>query len=182
MRRHLSVTCLVIWISAGSSPWSPSARAKPAASSRPADPAPLTFEIQRQTILKEFDGKSHWFGLRATAVPADAKGGPENYMPQLEPWLAYVRAGVARYKGRIHTWEVWNEPNIGFWLSSNEDYVRLLKATYTAIKSVDPTARVTMGGPCWFVFLPDTRLSNALPLSCGRPSSADRQSACSTAF
>ena len=82
----------------------------------------------------------------ATTRPADAKGDAANYMPQLEPWLAYIRAVVARYKGQIHNWEVWNEPNIGFWLSSNEEYVKLLKETYKAVKSVDPTARVVMGG------------------------------------
>ncbi|MEN6345814.1 MAG: sugar-binding protein [Armatimonadia bacterium] len=82
----------------------------------------------------------------ASTKPEGGTGDATRYIPRMEAWLAYVKAVVGRYKEGIHYWEVWNEPNIGFWLSSNEDYVRLLKETYTAIKQVDPTATVLMGG------------------------------------
>jgi len=65
------------------------------------------------------------------------------------------RAGFARYaqetakhfKGRIEAWEVWNEPNIGFWKPepNARDYALLLKAVYPAIKSADPNALVVGG-------------------------------------
>ncbi len=41
--------------------------------------------------------------------------------------------------------EVWNEPNCGFWSGSQQEYFTLLKHTYQAIKSVSPRLRV--GGP-----------------------------------
>lgn len=49
----------------------------------------------------------------------------------------------------IKSWEIWNEPNSeSFWLPSPNaaTYVRLLAATYPAIKQVDPTATVITGG------------------------------------
>ncbi|MDQ2808572.1 MAG: cellulase family glycosylhydrolase [Chloroflexota bacterium] len=55
-----------------------------------------------------------------------------------------------RYAGRIHTWEIWNEPNIcDFWNTpSGPDaarYVQLLKVAYPAIKAADPNITV-LGG------------------------------------
>ena len=35
--------------------------------------------------------------------------------------------------------EVWNEPNCGFWTGDQEEYFKLLKVTSQAIKSVEPT-------------------------------------------
>jgi xylan 1,4-beta-xylosidase len=47
----------------------------------------------------------------------------------------------------IREWyfEVWNEPNCGFWTGSQQDYFHLLKVTSAAIKSVD--SRIRVGGP-----------------------------------
>jgi len=44
--------------------------------SRPAGGDSLSFGIKVETILKDFDGKSHWFDPRAGVVPACANGGP----------------------------------------------------------------------------------------------------------
>jgi len=61
----------------------------------------------------------------------------------------YAQAVVTHYKGRIHTYQVWNEPNIypewGEQNVSPEDYTRLLCLTYQAIKSADPDAVVLSG-------------------------------------
>lgn len=67
-------------------------------------------------------------------------------VPDLENWLPYVRESVKRYGKFVKYWEVWNEPNIGFWTGTLEEYAELLKATYKAIKEVDKTAQVVMGG------------------------------------
>ncbi|MBC7287865.1 MAG: beta-galactosidase [Armatimonadetes bacterium] len=66
----------------------------------------------------------------------------------LEDWCRYVATVVARYRDRIRYWEVWNEPNIGFWKPrpNPEEYARLLVATYTTIKQVAPEAQVVFGG------------------------------------
>lgn len=56
----------------------------------------------------------------------------------------YVRHVVTRYKGRVHAWEVWNEPNIPtFWKPPNAaDYTALLKAAFQAAHEADPTCTV----------------------------------------
>jgi hypothetical protein len=49
----------------------------------------------------------------------------------------------------IHSWQVWNEPNllpfwsVHPWVSS---YVRLLRAAHDAVKSVDPSAKIVLAG------------------------------------
>jgi hypothetical protein len=63
--------------------------------------------------------------------------------PPLDRWANYVRKTAEHYKGRVNTWEVWNEPNFAhFWAGSKEQYADLLRVTYDTIKAVDPTARV----------------------------------------
>lgn len=57
----------------------------------------------------------------------------------------FAKAVAARYKGKVGSYEVWNEPNgIQFWQPSPNaaQYTALLKAAYTAIKSADPNAVV----------------------------------------
>src|SRR5207248_98801 len=49
----------------------------------------------------------------------------------------------------VHYWEVWNEPNLTAFFQPKPDvvkYVGMLKACYTAIKAVDPSATVVTGG------------------------------------
>ncbi|MFL5731794.1 MAG: S-layer homology domain-containing protein [Chloroflexia bacterium] len=67
-------------------------------------------------------------------------------------YFDFVRAAVNRWKSSIHVWEIWNEPNhTGTWNCVNNcnragDYARLLQGAYVAVKSVDPNARVLIGG------------------------------------
>jgi hypothetical protein len=54
---------------------------------------------------------------------------------------------VNRYKGRIKTWELWNEPDIEwYWMGDQEGFTRLLKTGSDAVRRADPTATVVMGG------------------------------------
>lgn len=78
------------------------------------------------------------------------------YQPKdQQDYFDYVRWAVTRWKDKVHTWEIWNEPNhIGTWNCVNnctfEDransYATLLAGAYQAVKSVDPNARVLIGG------------------------------------
>lgn len=62
-------------------------------------------------------------------------------------WLRYVSSVVQRYQGQVHTWEVWNEPDLPhFWGGTPAEYAHLLAITYTTIKSLDPSATVVLGG------------------------------------
>lgn len=72
----------------------------------------------------------------------------------LDDWCDYVRHVVERYKGDIKHWEVWNEPNIGFWRPEPdpEQYAALLIASYETIKQTDPEAQVVYGGTAGIPF------------------------------
>ncbi len=85
-----------------------------------------------------------------------------NKMPRLDPWLTYVKTEVARYKHRIHYWEVWNEPDHIFWLDTPENYVLLFNQTAEAVKQVDPSAKVLNGGLTFIPTPQDAALRQAL--------------------
>jgi hypothetical protein len=65
-------------------------------------------------------------------------------------FAAFASVAVQRYAALgVHTYEVWNEPNVGaFWGPSPDPgtYTSLLKATYPAIKAADAGATVLTGG------------------------------------
>lgn len=66
-------------------------------------------------------------------------------------WGRFVQTIAERYRGRVQAWEVWNEPDyprgsFSFWFGSKADYYQLLKVAYKAIRSVDPSASVLLGG------------------------------------
>lgn len=54
----------------------PVADAEPVVASKAAETGPPTFELRVDTILKGFDGQSHWYGPRGAVVPADERVGP----------------------------------------------------------------------------------------------------------
>jgi len=65
----------------------------------------------------------------------------------------FARRMVERYGDRIKVWEIWNEPNAGyFWQEPGKtgqqiatSYTNLAKGAYNTIKSVDPSATVLVG-------------------------------------
>jgi xylan 1,4-beta-xylosidase len=74
------------------------------------------------------------------------------YPPKDEAkWSKLVAAYAAHLRQRYGTqvdswlWEVWNEPDIGYWHGTPEEYDRLYDLSAAAIRSVLPHARV--GGP-----------------------------------
>ncbi|MBR4748465.1 MAG: hypothetical protein IK083_02690, partial [Abditibacteriota bacterium] len=54
----------------------------------------------------------------------------------------FVRETVLRYKDRIRHWEIWNEPNIGFFPGDKENYFLMLRDCYKLIKDIDPSLQV----------------------------------------
>ena len=63
------------------------------------------------------------------------------------PWARFVYAVVSRYRGQIHDWEIWNEPDFSqFWGGSLPDYVRLLKVAYLAAHAADYSSTILVGG------------------------------------
>lgn len=59
----------------------------------------------------------------------------------------FVDAIVRHYRGRIHSWELWNEPdNPAYWLGTPHQFAALVRAGSAAVRRADPGARVVLGG------------------------------------
>ncbi len=68
-------------------------------------------------------------------------------------WGRFVARIVARYRGRIDHWIVWNEPDVwdpehpGYtWRGTEADFARLLKVAYLAAKTANPQSVVHLPG------------------------------------
>ncbi len=58
-----------------------------------------------------------------------------------------MRVLAARYRGRIHTWEFWNEPdNREYWAGSADEFGTMVKAAAEAVRTADPAAVLVLGG------------------------------------
>jgi hypothetical protein len=58
----------------------------------------------------------------------------------LDDWRNYVQRVATRYKGRIHYYEMWNEPNLkGFYTGTMARMLELVKEARQVLKEVDPT-------------------------------------------
>lgn len=73
---------------------------------------------------------------------------PKDYAKWAELVFQWVKHSVERY-GRAEVegwyWEVWNEPNIGYWKGTPEEFHKLHDYAIDAVRRALPTARV--GGP-----------------------------------
>lgn len=67
-----------------------------------------------------------------------------------QDWQDFVKAVATRYKGRIHYWEIWNEPNDqAFYSGSIEKLVEVERIAYETLKEVDPSNMVTSPPPTY---------------------------------
>ena len=77
----------------------------------------------------------------ASSRPAEWSGyGPGNAAEprEISDWTDYVRQVATRYKGRIHAYEIWNEPNLkDFFSGRPEQMLELAHAAYDVLKQVD---------------------------------------------
>jgi xylan 1,4-beta-xylosidase len=73
---------------------------------------------------------------------------PKDYAKWGELVYQWVRHSVEKYgRAEVETWlwEVWNEPNIGYWKGTPEEYYKLYDYAADAVKRALPAARI--GGP-----------------------------------
>jgi len=88
--------------------------------------------------------------IESTPEWARPAGTSATYGPNPAKYAQFAAEAVERYAAMgVHTYEVWNEPNIvGFWTPAPDPaaYTNLLEAAYPAIKSADPHATVLTGG------------------------------------
>jgi hypothetical protein len=132
------------------------------------DPVPTTFAATDETVSLAAEHGLTVLPVVLYAPTWDEQGavpGVSLGVPRLAaPYASYLSLLVGRYGPRgsfwsshpeipklpIRMWEIWNEPNIGyFWPavpSFVPGYVRLLRAAHDAIKTADPGAKVVLAG------------------------------------
>ena len=73
---------------------------------------------------------------------------PKDYTKFATLVYEWVKHSIARYgKAEVESWywELWNEPNIGYWKGTTEEYIKMYDYVADAVKRALPTARI--GGP-----------------------------------
>jgi hypothetical protein len=83
-----------------------------------------------------------WASSRPQEVSAYSNGNAAE-PGQLSDWEEYVRTVATRYKGVIHNYEIWNEPNEkGTFTGSVSEMAELSRVAYQTLKTVDSTITV----------------------------------------
>ncbi len=78
-----------------------------------------------------------YYGPGASAPPTN-----------VQDWVDYVTTVAKRYKGKIKTYEIWNEPNdTQYYTGSISELVTLTELARTALKGVDPSIKVASAAP-----------------------------------
>jgi hypothetical protein len=94
-------------------------------------------------LIVRLDNPPAW--SRAAGDAAGSLAPPDNF----EDFGDFVETVVRRYKGRVHYYQIWNEPNIypewGERPVDPKGYVELLKIAYTRAKAVDPDVVIICG-------------------------------------
>ncbi len=116
-------------------------------------------------VLPFLTGAPNW-AVPTVFVPGDRIAKAPAHLPAAgaagSAWSRFVKAAVARYgpigsfwaehpgvpKRPIKVWQIWNEPNFKYFVArpNPAEFGRLVKLSATAIKSVDPTGQVLLGG------------------------------------
>ncbi len=73
---------------------------------------------------------------------------PPKSPEEVAAFIRYVKWMVNHFRGRVHYYALWNEPDIGYWnpWGNPEEYGRLLAVFGPAVHQTDPTAKVIYGG------------------------------------
>jgi hypothetical protein len=91
----------------------------------------------------------------ASARPTESS--PQSWLPlgvraepaNVQDWVNYVQTVATRYKGIVHSYECWNEPDQSNSYTGDVSHlVEMCKAAYTAVKAIDPTITFTSPSFC----------------------------------
>ena len=95
-------------------------------------------------------------GIEHLGVFVFGRGGwpDSNYVAPSEytEWLMFVEAFVNRYKDNLTYYEMWNEPDIGFWDGTDDEFFYFLNMTTHKVLELDNDAIILspgVSGPDW---------------------------------
>jgi hypothetical protein len=92
----------------------------------------LTLGVTPQWASAHPDMKSGWQQPGLTSEPRS-----------LDDWQAFVKQVATRYKGQIHAYEVWNEPNLKqYWMGNTDQLIAMVRVAHDVIKSIDSEALI----------------------------------------
>jgi len=103
-------------------------------------------------VVRAARARGLWVMATILYTPAWARPGTNDarYPPvDLGAFASFAAAAVSRYAPLgVRHWEVWNEPNIVFWMPQPDParYTEMLKLAYRAIKGADANAFVISAG------------------------------------
>jgi hypothetical protein len=105
----------------------------------------LPLAVTPQWASSQPDVKNGWQAAGLTAAPTN-----------IDDWRTFVKQVATHCKGRVHAYEIWNEPNLKqYWIGNTEELVALTREAHDVIKAIDPTAVIvspsatTNGGISW---------------------------------
>jgi hypothetical protein len=82
----------------------------------------------------------------ASARPQEPSGYQPGFAAEptdIEDWKTFVTTVATRYKGRIHNYEIWNEPNLKqFWSGTTDQLLALTREASQIIRGIDPRALI----------------------------------------
>ena len=117
-----------------------------------ANPAPGEYQFQPldqylsmfgqgREVIYTFGRTPRWASTKPDQPSAYFNG--QCGAPNLDAWDAYVRAIVQHAAGRVHYWELWNEPDQPrFYCGDIPQLVAMAQHAYTIIKQLNPSAVV----------------------------------------
>ncbi len=109
------------------------------------DAALYALHRQRLQVLGVLGPAVGW----ATDDPTDHPNLISFAPPDEAAFVAYAEAVVTRYRHLVKHWQIWNEPDqTAFWRPAPDParYTRLLIKTARAIRAIDPSATIVLGG------------------------------------
>jgi hypothetical protein len=106
--------------------------------------------------FREVVGRLDALGIKALFVVVGDPAHPPVTSAAAAAFARFVRDRAAEFRGKVEGWEVWNEQDAPAWwagapavdgtVRDTAAYTALLQATFRAVRSVDRTTPVVMGG------------------------------------
>jgi hypothetical protein len=140
--------------------WSQIAAKEPATPANGDDPAYLIKDLDNLVDAAPRYGLQVMINISGAPKWANGNQGPNHPPTNLNTLKTFAQMLARRYNGygahgRVNRWSVWNEPNLGLFLTpqfsasgkivSVAKYLQIYKAAYSGIKAGNPTALVAVG-------------------------------------